>query len=145
MLTSQRTTAGARGVLLAACLLVASHAQCFASPARAGSPPPSVYVIEGYLDRAPKDARILDRIDISANGRRHTLLVTRFGAPGETRLGRRLSWAMAASFTLRGTPEEVDRLADARSGAKVAGTFAAYTGTVPWLLIVNLAAPPPAS
>jgi hypothetical protein len=30
------------------------------------------------------DAAILDRIDITAQGRRHILLITRYGTPGET-------------------------------------------------------------
>jgi hypothetical protein len=38
------------------------------------------------------DAAILDRIDITAQGRRHILLITRcYGTPGETGLDRYLS------------------------------------------------------
>ena len=133
-------------MLPAACLLVASRAASFAfSP----SPPflhqPSLYVIEGYLDRAPQGAQVQDGIDISANGRRRTLLVTRYGTPGETGLDRYLSRVMAQPFTLRGTSQDVDRLVNAPPGTKIAGTFAAYTQGSPWLLIQDLTAPAPSS
>ena len=132
--------------LVAAALLVADR-----SPASAFSlwpedlHQPSLYVIEGYLDRAPQGTKIQDRIDISAQGRQHTLLVTRYGTPGETGLDRYLSRVMARPFVIRGASEQVERLMDAPPGTKVAGTFAAYTHGSPWLRIADLTAPAPKS
>ncbi len=106
---------------------------------------PSLYVIEGYLDRAPQGAKIQDRIDVSAHGRQRTLLVTRYGTPGETGLDRYLSRVMARPFVIRGAAEQVERLMDAPPGTRVAGTFAAYTHGSPWLRIADLTAPAPKS
>ncbi len=65
----KRTISRALGLLLvAACLLAAAHTASFAlwpNDLRQ----PSLYIIEGYLDRAPQDAKIQDRIDITAHGR----------------------------------------------------------------------------
>jgi hypothetical protein len=142
MFTTKRTIPRVLGMLLAACLLVAAQTTSFALSAYFRPPP--LYLIEGYLDRAPKEADVLDRIDITAQGRRHTLLITRYATPGETGLDRYLSRVvMAQSFAIQGATEEVDRLAGAPPGTKIAGTFAAYTGGSPWLLIVDLTAPPP--
>ena len=65
---------------------------------------PSIYIIEGCLDRGPKDAKVTDRIEISAAGKRRTLLVTRYGTPGETGLDRYPSRVMAKPFAIEGTP-----------------------------------------
>jgi hypothetical protein len=140
----QRTIPRVLGILLAGCLLVAAQTTSFAfSASLPNFRPPPLYLIEGYLDRAPKEADILDRIEITAQGRRHTLLITRYGTSGDG-LDRYLSRVvMAQSFAIQGAPEDVDRLAGAPSGTKIAGTFAAYTGSSPWLLIVDLTAPPP--
>src|SRR5207244_10874122 len=80
-----------------------------------------------------------------AHGRRHTLLVTRYGTPGETGLDRYLSRVMAQPFAIQGTSEDVDRLVNAPAGTKIAGTFAAYTSGSPSLLIADLTAPAPKS
>ena len=145
MFTTKRTIPRVLGMFLAACLLIAAHSTSFAFstwPNDFHTPP--LYLIEGYLDRAPENAKILDRVDITAQGRRHTLLITRYATPGETGLDRYLSRVvMAQSFAIQGATEEVDRLAGAPPGTKIAGTFAAYTGGSPWLLIVDLTAPPP--
>jgi hypothetical protein len=133
-------------LLGAACLLVAARTASFAlSPWSGDLHQPSLYVIEGYLDRAPDDVEIQDQIDITAYGRRHTLLVTRYGTPGETGLDRYLSRVMAQPFAIRGTSEDVNRLMTAPAGTKIAGTFAAYTGGSPSLLIADLTAPAPKS
>jgi hypothetical protein len=106
---------------------------------------PALYVIEGYLDRAPEQAEIRDRIEIVARGRRHSLLVTRYGTPGEMGLDRYLSRVMTQPFTIEGTSEDVDRLDAAPNGARIAGTFALYTQGVPRLRIADLTDPSPAS
>jgi hypothetical protein len=126
-------------------LLVVSTASFALSPWRGDFHQPSLYMIEGYLDRAPRDAEIRDQIDIVVRGQRHTLLVTHYGMPGEIGLDRYLSRVMAQPFAIRGTSEDVDRLANAPGGTKIAGMFAAYTGGVPSLLIADLTAPPPHS
>jgi hypothetical protein len=134
------------GLLPAACLLLAVPAAAFAlSPSPPFLEQPSLYVIEGYLDRAPQDAEIRDSIEVRVNGRRRTLLVTRYGTPGQTGLDRYLSRVMARPFTIRGTSENVERLVGAPPGTKIAGTFAAYTQGSPWLLIQDLTEPAPDS
>jgi len=145
MFAVKRTIPRALGRLLtAACLLVVVRTVSFAlSPWSGDLHQPSLYIIEGYLDRAPHDVKIQDQMGITAHGRRHTLLVTRYGTPGETGLDRYLSRVMAQPFAIQGTSEDVDRLVNAPAGTKIAGTFAAYTGGSPWLLIVDLTAPPP--
>ena len=147
MLGVKRTIPRALGRLLgAACLLVAARTASFALSPRSGDlHQPSLYIIEGYLDRAPHDVEIQDKIDITAHGRRHTLLVTRYGTPGETGLDRYLSRVMAQPFAIQGTSEDVERLANAPAGTKIAGTFAAYTCGSPSLLITDLTAPAPKS
>jgi hypothetical protein len=143
MFTTKRTIPRVLGMLVAACLLVATHASSVDFSVLNNFHRPPLYIIEGYLDRAPKEAEIVDRIDITVQGRRHTLLIARYATPGETGLDRYLSRVMAQSFAIQGASEEVDRLAGAPPGTKIAGTFAAYTGGSPWLLIVDLVAPPP--
>jgi hypothetical protein len=61
----------------------------------------------------------------------------------EAGLDRYLSRVMAESFAIQGASEDVERVVGAPSGTKIAGTFAAYTGGLPWLLIVDLTAPEP--
>ena len=130
----------------AACLLLGVPAAASdLSPSPPFLPQPSLYVIEGYLDRAPQDTEIRDSIEIRVNGRRRTLLVTRYGTPGQTGLDRYLSRVMAKPFTIRGTSEDVERLVGAPPGTKIAGTFAAYTQGSPWLLIQALTEPAPDS
>jgi hypothetical protein len=74
------------------------------------------------------DAAILDRIDITAQGRRHILLITRYGTRCETGLDRYLSRVMAQSFAIQGASEDVDRLvnppAERRSPARLPRTRA---------------------
>jgi hypothetical protein len=106
---------------------------------------PSYYIIEGYLDRAPKDIQIHDRIDIVVGGKRRTLLVARYGTPGETGLDRYLSRIMAKPFGISGTPEEISSLAQAPAETRITGSFVAYTQGAPWLLIADLTEPASAS
>jgi hypothetical protein len=127
-------------------LVLASRAVSFAiSPGVNNLQPPALYVIEGYLDRAPEQAEIRDRIEIVVQGRRRSLLVTRYGTPGEIGLDRYLSRVMTQPFAIEGTSEEVDRFGAAPSGARIAGTFAAYTQGAPRLRIADLTEPAPAS
>jgi hypothetical protein len=134
------------GVTLAACLFVARPGVSTAiSPGVTDLDRPSLVIIEGYLDRVGTEAKVLDRVDIVADGRSHTLLVTRYGTPGETGLDRYLSRVMAQPFTIEGRSEDVARLANAPPGTKIAGTFAVYTKGPPSLLITDLVEPAPAS
>ena len=106
---------------------------------------PTLYIIRGYLDQAPPDAKIMDRIEISANHKNRTLLVTWYGTPGETMLDRYLSRVMAHPYSIRGANEDVSRIIDAPPGSEIEGTFAAYTNGPPSLLITDLQRPPPRS
>ncbi len=144
MLTSKHEIVRAFRLQFAAWLLAALPGVSPAfSPGTVDLNRPSVVIIEGYLDREAPEAKILDRIEIMTEGRRHTLLVTRYGAPGEVGLDRYLSRVMAQPFTIEGTPEDVARLANASPGTKIAGTFAVYTQGPPSLLIADLTEPAP--
>ena len=146
MLAVKRQIATAFGLAFAVACLVTSRAVSFAiSPGPTDLNRPSLVVIEGYLDRVAPEAKVLDRIDIVANGRRRTLLVTRYGTPGETGLDRYLSRVMAQPFTIEGTSEDVARLVNAPPGTKISGTFAVYTQGAPSLLITELVEPTPPS
>ena len=67
MFAMKRTIPRALGRLLAAaCLLLAARTASFAlSPWSGDLHQPSLYIIEGYLDRAPHDVDIRDQIDIT--------------------------------------------------------------------------------
>jgi hypothetical protein len=135
-----------RSSVAAVGLVLASRAVSFAiSPGVNNLQPPALYVIEGYLDRAPEKVEIRDRIDIVVQGRQHSLLVTRYGMPGEIGLDRYLSRVMTQPFAIVGTSEEVGRLGAAPSGTRVVGTFAAYTQGAPRLRIAELTEPAPPS
>jgi len=104
-------------------------------------PSPEMYVIHGYLDRAPEGTKILDRIEISADRRGHTLLVTWYGTPGETSFDQHLSRRMAKPFQIRGPEDLVKQIGAAPAGTKIEGKFEAYTNGPPWLLIAELEFP----
>ena len=104
---------------------------------------PQLYIIRGYLHQASSDAKVADRIEIAANGKRRMLLVTWYGTPGETMLDRYLSRVMARPFSLHGDPEEVKRIIEAPPGTAIEGTFAAYTNGPPMLMITDLQRPEP--
>lgn len=134
---------GSRRLFLVAAVLAWAATASSASSLWPGSLPsgPSLYIVEGYLDRAPRGTKVADRIDVAAHGRRRTLLVTSYGTPGEISLDLYLSRSMAEPFSLRGTDEEVSGVIDAPPGTKIRGTFAAYTDGPPSLLIVDLDLP----
>jgi hypothetical protein len=105
--------------------------------------PPRPYIIEGYLDSAPKGATIVDRVEIFASDRpKHWLLVTSYRAPGEIPLDRYLSWPLLHTYALSGKREEVSRLLDAPAGTDIRGTFLVYTQSYPLLVISELDRPP---
>jgi hypothetical protein len=136
----QRRKARLRALLCGASLVLVASTNVRAFPQSLPTQP-SLYVIEGYLDRAPPGAEIADRIDIEARGRRRALLVASYGTPGEPMLDRYLSRSMAEPYSLQGTDEEISRVIDAAPGTKISGTFAAYPGGPPWLLIADLTSP----
>jgi hypothetical protein len=139
----QRRKEWLRALFSGASLVLAASTSAYALSIWSQSLPtqPSLYVIDGYLDRAPPGVEIADRIDIEAHGRRRTLLVTSYGTPGDTMLDRYLSRSMVEPYPLQGTDEEISRVIDAAPGTKISGTFAAYPGGPPWLLIADLTSP----
>lgn len=103
---------------------------------------PSMIRIEGYLDRAPENTPVLDRIElVGKNQPRRPFFVTEYGAPGEIPLDQHLSRSMSNVYGLMGEPALVQRLIEAPSGAHVRGTFVAYTYGSPALLIGELELP----
>src|SRR5205085_120245 len=104
--------------------------------------PPPIYIIDGYLDRAPKDATVIDRIEISADhGPKRSLLVTSYRAPGEIGLDRYLSRVLVRPFIITGKSEDVSRIANAPAGSEIKGTFVVYTRSYPSLHIAQLESP----
>jgi len=104
---------------------------------------PSPYIIEGYLDRAPPEAKVIDRVEVFSSGRaKRWLLVTSYRAPGEISLDRYLSWPLEHTYAVSGKRDEVARLFEAPAGAQIKGTFLVYARAYPTLVISELDAPP---
>ena len=103
---------------------------------------PVLYNIEGTLDRAPEGGRVLDRIDITTDGQKRELLVSRYGTPGETMLDEHLSRNMLRRYVIRGRKEDVARIFALPPGGEIAGKFLVYTDGVPWMMISELERPP---
>ena len=104
--------------------------------------PPPVYRIEGYLDRAPADAKVIDRIDVTASGRPvRWLLVTSYRSFGSVLLDRYLSRAMRHPWLVRGPADDVGRLLGAAAGARIEGTFLVYADVVPSIYVEDLDEP----
>ena len=131
------------GILIAASGLAAiASLEVFAGWPESLPKQPSMYVIEGFLDRAPQGTKIADRIDLVHSGyARRTLLVTSYGTPGETPLDLYLSRSMSSTYSLNGVDADVERVMKAPGGTKVEGTFVAYTSGSPSLLIGDLRNP----
>ena len=94
-----------------------------------------LYTIEGYMDRAPSQADVIGRVEVSASKTRtRFLLVTacRTSRPAYDDVD------LAHGTLLRGKREDVSRLLSAPTGAAVKLTFAVYERPVTTLLIVDL-------
>jgi len=119
---------------------LASGAAAFRPPFRIAPP---VYLIEGYVDMAPDESKVIDRVDVTAEGQStRWLLVTSYKAIGGVLLGDYLSRSLAHPWLVRGKPEEVARLLKAPAGTPVEGTFLVYAGGVPSIFIADLDKPP---
>jgi len=103
---------------------------------------PRLYLIQGYLDRAPDGANVIDRVEIAATGKptRH-LLVTSYRSSGGTLLASYLSRQLISPYRVFGNSGNVSRLLGAPEGSEIKGTFAFYTEAVPSLLIAELDLP----
>jgi len=103
---------------------------------------PRIYLIQGYLDRAPDGATVIDRVEIAASGEpSRQLLVTRYRSPGDVLLGGYLSRELISPYRVFGKGGNVSRLLGAPEGAEIEGTFVVYTQAVPSLLIADLDLP----
>jgi hypothetical protein len=103
---------------------------------------PPVYRIEGFIDRAPKGTKVIDRIQIAArNEPTRTLLVTVYQIPGDAALDRYLSREMMAPYQLMGNRDDVSHLLRAPAGTAVQGTFVVYTQGSPALRVASLDSP----
>lgn len=131
-------------------LVIASTALCvvlFANGAVAFRPlfpvAPPVYLIEGYIDRAPDESKVIDKVDISGQDLPvRWLLVTSYRAIGGVLLNDYLSRTLQHPWLVRGKREDVARLLGAPAGAAVEGTFLVYAGGVPSLFVADLDKPP---
>lgn len=105
----------------------------------------SSYTIRGYLDRVPKGAVVLDRVEIrSHNLPVRMLVISAYESPGGIPpFGGRLSQTVAESYTLLGPEPQVERLLTAPEGSPVLGAFVVYEGSPAKLMITNLEIPAP--
>jgi hypothetical protein len=104
---------------------------------------PPVYLIEGYIDRAADESKVIDRVDVTAPDEPvRWLLVTSYRALGGVLLHDYLSRVLRHPWLVRGRPEEVARLLKAPAGTKVEATFLVYPDGVPSLFIADLDSPP---
>jgi hypothetical protein len=97
---------------------------------------PELYTIEGYMDRAPSQAEVISRVELSASTTRtRYLLVTACrrsrATAGDLELGH--------AARLQGKCEEVSRLLAAPTGAAVKLKFTVYAQPVTSLLAAELA------
>ncbi|MGH7858818.1 MAG: hypothetical protein ACREQY_15940 [Candidatus Binatia bacterium] len=123
-------------------ILTALVALTLASSAFGFSDSYRLYTIEGYLDRAPSGATIIDRVEIAATGEPpRELLVTVYQSPGEMLLDRYLSRQVESRYPVRGKPDYVSRLLDSPEGTEIKGTFVLYPHAIPSLLIAQLDRP----
>lgn len=103
--------------------------------------PPVLYTIDGYLDQAPADAKVLETAQIAAGRRRRTLLITaywRFGSGNRAELVRELG-RFHPDFLLQGPASDIASIADAPPGTRIHGTFKYSHSGLPTLLITELA------
>ena len=127
-----------QGMVLAALLILAGVTKASGFSFRSDSP--RLYLIQGYLDQAPKDAKVIDRVEIAASGERsRQLLVTSYRSPGVL-LDYRSREPMLPYHVI-GNPAYVFRLLEAPQGTQIEGTFAIYAQAVPSLLILSLDIP----
>lgn len=105
-------------------------------------PQPPVYLIHGYIDRAPEKAKVIDRVDITARGKpTRWLLVTSYRAPGDVLLSRYLSSELKHPWVVGGKKEDVARMLDAPPGTEIDGKFVIYRTGYPWIMIAELNRP----
>jgi hypothetical protein len=127
---------------VSAAALVTLTAATAASAFFSFPPVPPVYMIQGYLDHAPRGTKVIDRIQITATAKQtRWLLVTVYWDSGDVFLNRYLSRELMSPYWVRGTSEDVARLLGAPEGTEIKGTFVVYTGGAPWLLIAQLDLP----
>ena len=127
-------------ILLVATALLLTATASFAH-LRAPLQPP-VYLIRGYLDRAPAKTKVIDRVDITAPGKpTRWLLVTFYQAPGGVLLDRYLSQQLKHPWVVRGKRQEVARLLESPAGTKIEGKFVVYTRGYPAIMIAELDRP----
>jgi hypothetical protein len=94
-----------------------------------------LYTIEGYMDRAPSQAKVVGRVELSESiTRTRNLLVTACRSSRATYDDLELAHAAR----LHGKSGEVSRLLAAPAGAAVKVTFAVYTQPVTSLLIAQI-------
>src|SRR6266853_688179 len=119
-------------------LTVATTASAFLS----GRTEPPIYMIQGYLDRAPEGTTVIDRFQIAATGKpARWLLVTVYRSPCDVLLDRYLSREMMSPYLVMGKSDQVARLTGAPTGTEIKGTFVIYTSGPPSLFIAQLDLP----
>ncbi len=103
--------------------------------------PPVLFTIEGYLERAPKDAQVLARAQLGVGRAQRTLLITgywRFGGGNRAELVRELG-RFDPDFLLEGPAPDIAGIAAAPAETHIHGTFKLSRGGLPKLLITEVA------
>jgi hypothetical protein len=101
-------------------------------------PPANLYRVVAYLDRAPSDVNVRDRIRIRAAGfAERELIVTDYQTPGETGLDLDLSRALGGRYAIMGSKEDVERLFMIPPGQQLVAVVVAYNDG-PSLYIADL-------
>ena len=102
-------------------------------------PQANLYRVVAYLDRAPSDVNIRDRIRIRAAGfPERELIVTDYQTPGETGLDLDLSRALGGRYAIMGSPEDIHRLFEVPPAQQIVALVVAYNEGPPSLYIADL-------
>jgi hypothetical protein len=110
---------------------VAAQAAMSLNPANALE----LYTIEGYMDRAPSQAKIVGRVELSESVTRMRYLLVTACRSSRATYG---DLELAHATRLHGKSGEVSRLLAAPAGAAVKVTFAVYAQPVTSLLIAQI-------
>lgn len=96
-----------------------------------GPPKPPVYRVEAYLDRAPKDADVIDQVRIGRAGRSRLLIIVGLRAANTDLSARPFRESAPGTVVVRlsGRAEEIAKLMQAEAGQKVTGIFTYRPGT----------------
>ena len=105
--------------------LMTSAAVVVAGSALAMGPRVETYQVEGYLDQAPADARVIERLELGRGATQRTLFVTATAGSGTVEICPSCDalFETTGTFSVTGDADDVERLLSAPEGGKVSGLF----------------------